>query len=121
MPIFKKGDINDPNNYRAINFVSNLGKQFTNILNQRLLLWSLNNDISDVCFKCYYYKKKLYCAFIDFITAFDYIDHIRLWYKHTVGDKGNCYLLSNKDCWTKHISLLTVRYLHRQNVFITNI
>ena len=36
-PIYKnKGDRNDPDSYRAITLVSNLGKVFTGILNSRL-------------------------------------------------------------------------------------
>ena len=45
-PILKKGDVNDPNNYRAIGLGSNLGKLFINILNNRLLSWSSANDVT---------------------------------------------------------------------------
>ena len=37
IPIFKECDVNDPNNRRPISLVSNLGKIFTNILNNRWL------------------------------------------------------------------------------------
>ena len=51
IPVFKKGDINDLNNYRCLSLVSNLGKMFTAVLNQRLIKWSQNNDIiTDVQF-----------------------------------------------------------------------
>ena len=36
VPIFKRGNPEDPNNYRGISLVSNFGKLFTSILNQRL-------------------------------------------------------------------------------------
>ena len=37
VPLFKKGNVNDTNNYRGITLVSCLGKLFTSILNHRLL------------------------------------------------------------------------------------
>ena len=36
VPIFKKGDVNDTNNYRGITLISCLGKLFTSILNRRI-------------------------------------------------------------------------------------
>ena len=45
IPIFKKGDKDNVNNYRGISLVSNLGKLFTSILNERLKKWSDNNDV----------------------------------------------------------------------------
>ena len=51
IPVFKKGDCNDPNNYRGITIVSCLGKLFTSILNKRLLDWDKEyNIISDAQF-----------------------------------------------------------------------
>ncbi|VDI05178.1 Hypothetical predicted protein [Mytilus galloprovincialis] len=45
IPIFKKGNVLDPNNYRGISLVSNFGKLFTSVLNQRLIDWSETFDI----------------------------------------------------------------------------
>lgn len=45
IPVFKKGDALDPNNYRGISLVSCFCKLFTSILNQRLLTWSDANDV----------------------------------------------------------------------------
>ena len=45
IPIFKKGEHTDPNNYRGITLLSILGKVFTIILNNRLTKWSESNKI----------------------------------------------------------------------------
>ena len=102
VPVFKKGDINDPNNYRGITIVSCLGKLFTSILNNRLLQWDKeHNIITDAQFgfkpgvstidaifvlhslvrRTLKRKKKLYCCFIDYQKAFDFIDRSSLWSK----------------------------------------
>jgi hypothetical protein len=36
VPIFKRGNPEDPNKYRGISLVSNFGKLFTSVLNRRL-------------------------------------------------------------------------------------
>ena len=45
IPIYKKGDPNEPSNYRGITLVSCLGKLFTIIVNERLKKRALQNDI----------------------------------------------------------------------------
>jgi hypothetical protein len=100
--VFKKGDINDPNNYRGITIVSCLGKLFTSILNNRLLIWDSDNDIiTDAQFgfkpgastvdaifvlqslinRTLKKKRRLYCCFVDYQKAFDFIDRSSLWSK----------------------------------------
>lgn len=92
IPIYKKGDINDPNNYRGITLVSCFAKLFTSILNNRLKQWSSENDVitdAQFGFKSNHStidaifilkhmidthiqsKDKLYCAFIHLKKAFD--------------------------------------------------
>ena len=87
IPVFKKGDINDPNNYRGITIVSCLGKLFTSVLCNRILDWNSKNDvITDAQFgfkpgfgtidaifvlqslisRTLKRKKRLYCCFIDY-------------------------------------------------------
>ena len=102
IPIYKKGDPNEPSNYRGITLVSCLGKLFTIIVNERLKKWALQNDIitdAQFGFKADYStvdaifildsfinkmiknKKKLYCAFIDLKRAFDSVYRKGLWFK----------------------------------------
>ena len=103
IPIYKKkGDTNDPGNYRGISLLSCFGKFFTTIINLRLNNFlNLNNillenqigfrkgystlnhvfslkSLIDIFFSK---KKKLYCAFIDFKKAFDTVWRSGLWIK----------------------------------------
>ena len=102
VPIFKKGDVNEVSNYRGITLLSTLGKLFTRILNNRLNKWAedyriyteaqagfrkhmstvdniyvLNGLISH----CINDNEYLYCCFVDFTKAFDYVGRDILWYK----------------------------------------
>ena len=110
MPVFKKGSINDVKNYRGISLLSCLSKLFTSVLNQRLLLWSEQNDVltdaqfgfrpgygtidaifvlNSIISQTLCKKKRLYCAFVDFKTAFDSINRFKLWLKLSkIGIKG---------------------------------
>ena len=102
-PIYKnKGDNNDVKNYRPITILSCLGKLFTSILNERLTsfmdetmrlsenqagfrkeystldhIFSLNAIIEILKHR----KKKLFCCFVDFSSAFDSIWRVGLWQK----------------------------------------
>ena len=102
VPIYKKGDKNEPVNYRGITLLSTIGKLFTRILNNRLNDWAeeyhvyieaqagfrknmgttdnifiLNSLITHVLNQ----NKKLYCVFVDFTKAFDFVVRDILWYK----------------------------------------
>ena len=101
VPIYKrKGNKNDPNNYRGITLLSCLGKFFNSILNNRLKkvsdLLLLENQAGfrpgystfDHAFTLYtiinLYKrmnKPLFMAFIDYQKAFDTIWRTGLWLK----------------------------------------
>ena len=97
-----KGDINDVNNYRGITLLSCLGKLFTSVINARLYRYLtsakiLGNEQAgfrpkhstlDHIFALHvlsnFYineKKQLYCAFVDYSKAFDFVDRTYLWQK----------------------------------------
>jgi hypothetical protein len=99
-PIFKKGDVNNPNNYRGISLSDISSKLFGTIINRRLQEWVEENDITgdhqagfkkgystiDHMFtllalvqKQFCHNRKLYVAFIDFEKAFDSINRNILW------------------------------------------
>ena len=95
VPIHKNGAKHDPSNYRGITLRSCLGKLFMAILNNRLLTYTIQNDIlsksqlgflagnrtsdahiilNNIIKKyCHNRNKKVYSAFIDFSKAFDSI------------------------------------------------
>ena len=100
IPVYKKGDDSDTGNYRPITLISHLAKLFTSVLNRRLLHWcETNNCLTDAQFgfrpahstcdaifalhslisEYLNKKKKLYCCFVDYLKAFDSIDHAQLW------------------------------------------
>ena len=102
IPLHKKGSINDVGNYRGITLLSVLGKLFTRVLNNRLSDWAENYFVlieaqagfrpcmstTDNIFVLHGLithllneGKKLYCAFVDFTKAFDYIVRENIWYK----------------------------------------
>ena len=113
-PLHKKGDIYDPNNYRAIAVASNLGKLFSSILLQRLLSFRkeacpdtpnqlgfcknaqtadhilvLNTVINKYVKK---QKGRLYSCFVDYAKAFDSVCREALLYKlWTMGIQGRFF------------------------------
>ena len=117
LPLYKnKGDINNPDNYRGITLLSCIGKLFTTVINSRLTkyldavgcigeeqagfregystidhIFTLHAIIDMYLSK----NKKLFCAFIDYRKAFDFVDRCSLWSKLiAVGIiMENCFLL----------------------------
>ena len=102
VPIHKKGDHDNAENYRGISLMSCLSKLFTNILNIRLNKWAEANSSFDnfqfdfrekrstvdaiFLLQCVveiflYQKNSLFVSFIDLRKAFDKTHHEALWYK----------------------------------------
>ena len=46
VPLHKKGQIDNPDNYRGISLISNLCKCFTYIINKRLTNWANEKKVS---------------------------------------------------------------------------
>ena len=102
VPLHKKGNSNDVENYRGITLLSTFGKLFTRILNNRLNNWAENyhiyidaqagfrkhmGTIDNIFVMHSLIKhfinegKRLYAALIDFTKAFDYVVRENLWLK----------------------------------------
>ena len=113
IPLLKKGDVGDVNNYRGITLMSCLSKISTGVLSKRINKWcDENNVISDCQFgfrkgcsttdpsfvlhnliqKTLNNRGRLYCAFVDLKKAFDSIYRNALWYKlFNLGIKGKTF------------------------------
>jgi hypothetical protein len=111
IPLHKKGDKNNVDNYRGITLLSCLGKLFTRILNTRLTEWAELYSVyvdGQAGFRAGYGTveniyvlhglithfvnsgKMLFCSFVDFSKAFDLVVHDNLWYKLIqLGLRGN--------------------------------
>ena len=121
VPIYKKkGNKNDPNNYRGITLISCLAKFFTIILNNRLKIvakWvisqiqagfrpgysTLDHVFTIMCMLMLYkkLKKNLFIAFIDYQKAFDTIWRAGLWAKLIKEGIGGKFLDIIKDMYSK--------------------
>ena len=112
LPLYKnKGSVDDPDNYRGITLLSCIGKLFTAVINSRLTKYidavgALGDEqagfrhghsTTDHIFTLFaiiqlYIKngRRLYCAFIDYRKAFDFVDRSSLWLKMlSTGINGN--------------------------------
>ena len=99
-PLLKKGDANNPDNYRGISLLNICSKLYSHILNNRLNKWIEENEILDefqAGFRKNYntidhlftidatiqkqlsYHRKLFVAFVDFRKAFDSVVRKNLW------------------------------------------
>ena len=102
VPIFKKGNKEEASNYRGITLLSTVGKLFTRILNGRLNDWAEEYNayveaqagfrksmgtvdnifiLNSLITRTLNNNKQLYCAFIDFTKAFDFVVRDILWFK----------------------------------------
>jgi exonuclease III len=113
VPIYKKGNKNNPDNYRGVALTSIVSKVYTYILNKRLVSWAKREEkiieeqagfrasysTVDHIFTLYSLVQKflakntkLYIAFVDFRKAFDSVNRNLLWYTlKNVGVNGKLY------------------------------
>ncbi len=119
-PIFKKGDLLDPSNYRGITVSSCLGKLFTRVINNRLNEFLIKNGVISVnqigfspgkrtCDHIFvlkvlldqakYKKNHLYMCFVDLKSAFD-----------TVWREGLLYKLNKINASQKFINIIKNMY-----------
>ena len=101
-PIFKKGDANDPQNYRGITLINVLAKIYSQLLLNRLTKWSAEHETitnnqfgfqkgkstTDCVFLLHAIISKvlnsgenLFCCFMDYEKCFDKVDRLFLWQK----------------------------------------
>jgi len=100
IPLHKKGNLNDVDNYRGISLLSIISTCYTSILNTRLYTWLESNNLISECQAGFRRKystvdqiftlyaviqsqinkkgRKLYVAFVDFRKAFDSVQHNKL-------------------------------------------
>ena len=131
VPLHKKGSISDPSNYRGITLMSSLAKLFLTVLNNRLMKFTIDNDILSVSqigflpgnrtsdahiiinnlIKKYCHKegKKIYSCFVDFAKAFDTIPRDMLFKKiFNYGIKGKFFNII-KNIYTRDRACVKIR------------
>ena len=117
LPLFKRGDRKECNNYRPISLLSCIGKVFTKILTNRFIKWSDNNNCLPACqagfraghsttdqvfvLNCIIQKRlrsnaTTYCAFVDFKQAFDSVNRQALWHKLSALGVSSKFININK-------------------------
>lgn len=138
---FKKGDANNPDNYRGISLLNTITKLFTAILSQRLLIWAEANKIIPECQSGFRKRRgcsdnifvltsiiggylrlkgrKVYAAFIDFKRAFDSIDHQALWKKLQNIGVSNRMIHLIKKIYDNAEMRIQINNTHSANIKIT--
>ena len=121
LPLFKKGDANNPNIHRGMSLCDASSKVYGTFINLRLPEWVEMNNITCVYqagFKRNYsttdrmftllaliqtqisLNRKMYVAFIDFEKAFDSVNRKLLWLILLKNGIGGNYTVASKACTT---------------------
>jgi len=135
--IYKKGDRNDPGNYRDITLLSCLGKLFDQILYNRLKVSNIEINEAQCGFrqdystvdnvfvlqalisKSFMDKQTLYCAFIDLKRAFNSIYRQGLWYKLISSGYGGRLVKIVKNMYEKIKCRVRLHGGNLSEVFVT--
>ncbi len=122
MPLHKKGDTHNPQNYRGISLSSNLCKLFCTVIHTRLAKFLKDNNLipnNQIGFQKLsrtadhvltlktlidkylnkLSKERLYVCFVDFRSAFDTISRRALFYKMSLAGIGGHFLKSLQDMY----------------------
>ena len=129
-PLYKnKGSVTDPDNYRGITLLSCTSKLFTACLNHRLSKYVDDNILGEeqagfregystidhifvlqLIIELYQsVHKRVYCAFIDYRKAFDYVSRPLLWRKLLSYDINGKFLNVIIHMYSKAISCIQKR------------
>ena len=142
-PIYKgKGNKDNVDNYRGITLLSCFGKLFTSIINKRLytfldknklLGWEQggfrqNSGTVDMIFSLHCLldiylqnKKKLFCTFVDYRKAFDYVQRNILWERLIKNGIGGNVLKVIKDLYIKAKSCVSNNGQKPTTFFYSNV
>jgi len=127
VPLYKKGDKSNPDNYRGISLLSTIGKLFSAILNRRMYEWAEEEEkickeqagfrrsysttdhiytLISMAKKTVFGRRsgKMYVAFVDYKKAFDTVDREQLW-----------QVLQKIQTSTKMIKMIKAMYLSVQS------
>jgi len=140
-PLYKnKGSVTDPDNYRGITLLSCTSKLFTACLNHRLSKYVEDNILGEeqagfregystidhifvlqLVIELYQsVHKRVYCAFIDYRKAFDYVSRPLLWQKLLSYDINGKFLKVIQNLYSKAKSCIKKENLF-SDYFLCNI
>lgn len=138
-PIFKKGDVNEAQNYRGITLINVIAKIYSQLLLNRLTKWSVKHEkvsknqfgfqkgksvidcifiLHSIITKVLNSGEKLYCIFIDYEKCFDKIDRIYLWQKLSAENVSCKLVTAIKSMYTT--VRLCIKYKSSYSQFFTS-
>ena len=143
VPLHKKGNVNEPSNYRGIALLSSVSKIFTKMLNNRLVDWADKcNKMSELqagftrgkstvdqifvlqtLISKYLSRKKgrFYAVFVDFSKAFDTVPHLHLFYSLISGDIHGRLITILRNMYSKFYSCVQLNNKCVSDLFSCNI
>jgi len=136
IPLHKKGDLENPDNYRGISLLSVISKCYTYVLNTRMKEWMEENEkiielqagfrhgystadhiftLSAIVEKCLSKKGgKLYVAFVDLQKAFDSVHRVSLFESLVRAGLSGTFLNALKAMYLSVVSCVRVNNLNTE-------